>query len=283
MDSHSPLPLSSPSNLQILTLLFLFHLITPASSDSTAFVFKKCATATQSQNPQFGYSQTLDSLFAQLTAQSSQSSFFKTMELIGNQNHDDDTAIISGLFQCRQDLTTQDQCLRCVQSLPQMFTTMCGHSTAARVQLEGCYAQYETEGSDQSGSNNVVDDQDLQVLHVVCGEAREKDHIDGDDNYYAMELEGAFGALESGIQNSVNNGFYSGRYESVEMMAQCEGDVERCECSECVSDAVQVAQRQCLASLSAQIYLQKCFITYTYHPQHSFSGNCQNFTFVLEV
>ncbi|KAF7805223.1 cysteine-rich repeat secretory protein 11-like [Senna tora] len=92
---------------------------------------------------------------------------------------------------------------------------------------------------------------DDEVVHKVCG-----------GEYYGGEvLEGAFGALISGIDEN-GNGYYRGYYESVQMMAQCEAHMDTCQCTQCLTHALQ----QCPHSLSAQIYLPNCFITYVYHP-----------------
>jgi hypothetical protein len=50
------------------------------------------------------------------------------------------------------------------------------------------------------------------------------------------------------------------------MMAQCEGDLGGCECGECVNNAEQIAQEECGESVSGEIYLDKCFISYTFYP-----------------
>lgn len=132
-----------------LLLIFLPSPCVNSVSDHSTLVYKTCATATQTLNhlQSQSYSQSLDSLFARLTAHSSQSSFFKTTEI------GDDGTAISGLFQCREDLS-RNECFECVNLLPQICSALCGHSAAARVQLEGCYTQYDSEGV--SGEESVV-------------------------------------------------------------------------------------------------------------------------------
>ncbi|QHO34700.1 Cysteine-rich repeat secretory protein [Arachis hypogaea] len=77
-------------------------------------------------------------------------------------------------------------------------------------------------------------------------------------------MENAFVALENEIAKSEDR-FCRSSYEWVELMAQCEGDSDTCECNECVSDAVRFAKEECSASISVRIYLDKCFISYLYH------------------
>ncbi|XP_061371325.1 plasmodesmata-located protein 2-like [Gastrolobium bilobum] len=239
------------------TILFsclTFLLFLPSSkpiSDYSTLVYKTCATQTFNHQLSQSYSQTLYSLFQQLISQSSHHKFFKTMELVN-----DDTAI-SGLFQCRDDISKED-CFTCVNLLPHMSNTLCSDSTSARVQLHGCYIQYYTdqkltERSDyQSKSSN--------MLHKVCGEPS----VAYDDKFREL-MDEAFVALESEIRNS--DGYYSMNYKSVKLMAQCAGDSEACECSKCVSNAVQVVMEECASSLSAQIYFDECFVSYTYQPE----------------
>ncbi|RDX81751.1 Cysteine-rich repeat secretory protein 11, partial [Mucuna pruriens] len=235
----------SRSTILLLSLTFLMFL--PSSkpvSDYSTLVYKSCASQTF-QLSQI-YSQTLNSLFQQLIAQSSKLKFFKTTEAVS------DDAAISGLFQCRDDISTED-CFSCVNLLPEMSNALCTDSISARVQLHGCYIHYETEelpGESETKSSN--------LLHKDCGEPVV------DYTKFKELTEGAFVTLETGILNS--NGYYTRNYKSVRLMAQCEGDLNTCDCSNCVSDALQVAQQECATSLSAQIYLDKCFISYAIPP-----------------
>lgn len=74
----------------------------------------------------------------------------------------------------------------------------------------------------------------------------------------------ALNTLENGIGNG--NGFYTASYESVVVLGQCEGDVGNSDCVACVKQAVQRAQVECGSSASAQVYLHKCYISYSYYP-----------------
>ncbi|KAH1192042.1 Cysteine-rich repeat secretory protein 3 [Glycine max] len=225
-------------------------------SDYSILVYKTCASQTFNDQLTKTYSQTLNSLLQQLIAQSSQQKFFKNTEAVS------DDAAISGLFQCRDDIGIKD-CFNCVNLLHQMSNTLCSDSMPTRVQLDGCYIHYETEelpetnGESKSYSNF--------LLHKECGEPV-VDYIK-----FKEFMDEAFVNLESGIPNS--NGFYTMNYKSVKLMAQCEGDSNICDCSNCVSDAVQVAKEECGTSLSAQIYLDKCFISYYGIPGNSVPGN----------
>ena len=244
------------SHSTILLILTFFLLLPPSSkptSDYSTLVYKTCANQTFNDQLSQSYSQTLTSLFQQLIAQSSQAKFFKAKELVN-----DDTTIISGLFQCRDDMSAED-CFSCVNSLPHMSNTLCSGSISARVQLEGCHVQYETEHLSETTNEGESESSNNILLHKYCGEPITEAYVE-----FRELMDEAFVALQIGIANS--DGYCRTSYKSVQLMAQCEGNSDTCECSECVSDAVHVAKEECGSSLSAQIYLDKCFISYVCHP-----------------
>lgn len=63
-----------------------------------------------------------------------------------------------------------------------------------------------------------------------------------------------------------SNGFYTTSYQSVYTLGQCEGDIGSADCADCVKNAVQKAQVECGSSVSGQIFLHKCFISYSNSP-----------------
>ncbi|ONK57372.1 uncharacterized protein A4U43_C10F19410 [Asparagus officinalis] len=97
--------------------------------------------------------QALSALSSALIAQSASSKFFKTSSSSTGQQ-------ISGLFQCREDLSSSD-CAACVQHLLPMWSSLCGSSVAARIQLTGCYALYQVSGFPQASGT--------QMLFKTCG------------------------------------------------------------------------------------------------------------------
>ncbi|MED6146763.1 hypothetical protein PIB30_037747 [Stylosanthes scabra] len=279
-----------------IIIFFITFLLLPFSSRSlssshySTLVYKTCSNKTSSFNnnnnnqlllssSSQSFSQTLTSLFNQLIAQSSQSKFFRTKELVEGE-----TAVVSGLFQCREDIAVED-CFRCVNSVPPYISsnTLCTGSTSARVQLQGCHIQYNTENlsettNDDETEENSNNGKSSMMDHKECGEA-----IVDEEAYIKFRelMEKAFAALESEIAKS-DDKFIRMSYEWVELMAQCEADSDTCECNACVSDAVGFAEEDCSASVSAQIYLDKCFISYLYHfgshgddgiPANSLPGN----------
>ncbi|KAF2287580.1 hypothetical protein GH714_001381 [Hevea brasiliensis] len=129
---------------------------------------------------------------------------------------------------------------------------MCKQAFAARVQLNGCYFHYETDGFDDDDSTPKH-----ELLHETCSEKKA-----GDGGFIAVR-DAAFIAMESEGVN--DKGFYEADYEHVHVMAQCEGDLWGCDCSECVGIAVEIAQKDCGSSVSGQVYLDKCFLSYAYN------------------
>lgn len=138
---------SSCSSKRPNSLVFLCALLFSASSfllpisesatDYKTLVYKGCAKQ-MFVDPSGVYSQALSALFGSLVSQSTKAKFYKTTSGSGQTN-------ITGLFQCRGDLSNSD-CYNCVSGLPILSDKLCGKTIAARVQLYGCYLLYEVAG-----------------------------------------------------------------------------------------------------------------------------------------
>lgn len=149
---------------------------------------------------------------------------------------------------------SDEECHNCVNAIPQMSDSLCSLAMAARIQLFGCYTHYEADGFHEPDATTSK----TNLLYKFCGE------IEAVDGGFVELRDAAFAALESGVVSG--NGFFSSSHDSVQVTAQCEGDLGGCDCGECVHNAVQVAQEECGNSVSGEIYLDKCFISYTYYP-----------------
>lgn len=202
-------------------------------------VYRHCANQYLSTDPAGSLPQILSSLFDELVEQSSQSKFYETS--VG-----DDYIAVSGLFQCRNDLS-RDQCFNCVNRLPEMSNTFCGRTVPARIRLSGCYLHYKADGSQVSR---------LELQHKTCSESKA-----ANDGFEEVR-DGAFAAVLSGVVEG--NGFCDTSYESMHVIAQCQGNLEGCDCGECVTNAVQIAQDECGESISGEVYLDSCFMSYDY-------------------
>ncbi|GFP82957.1 cysteine-rich repeat secretory protein 3 [Phtheirospermum japonicum] len=233
----------SPQSLFSLSLTLFSLLSLCSSSDTSDLVFKGCAD--QNFQDSNGISkQTLKTLLDTLISQSSAAKFYKSSSGDGGSS----TSGINGLFQCRGDLSN-NACEDCVKKTPWLAQKLCGQAIAARVQLNGCYLRYEVSGFRQVSGT--------ELLFKVCGSNRVSGTGFGD------RLDLALGEIAKGV---VNGGYYAGAYQSVYVLGQCEGDLSGGDCVSCVKSAIDKAKSECGSSISAQIYLQECYISYTYYP-----------------
>lgn len=238
---------SSKPFFLFLSFLFLFPnlklspVLVESASDYSTLVYKGCAKQAFT-DPAGVYSQALSALFQSLLSQSMKVKFFKTTTGTGQTT-------ITGLFQCRGDLSNSD-CYNCVSQLPTLANKLCGKTLSSRIQLYGCYMLYEVAGFSQISG--------MEMLFKTCGAT----NIAGTG--FEERRDTAFSVLENGVVSS--HGFYTTNYQSVYVLGQCEGDVGDSDCGGCIKSAVQRAQVECGSSISGQIYLHKCFISYRYYP-----------------
>lgn len=134
-----------------------------------------------------------------------------------------------------------------------MADKLCGKAVAARFQLGGCYLRYEITGFKQVS--------ETELLYKRCGTMTQ-----ASGTGFEEKRDTAFGMLENGVKSSGEELFYTGRYESVYVLGQCEGDLASDDCGDCVKSAVEKAKAECGDSISAQVYLHKCYLSYSYYP-----------------
>jgi len=212
-----------------------------SASDYTTLVYKGCSKEPFT-DPNGVYSQALSALFGSLVSQSTKTKFFKATAGSGQTS-------MTGLFQCRGDLSNSD-CYNCVSKLPVLSDKLCGKTIAARVQLLGCYMLYEVAGFAQISG--------MQILFKTCGATNAA------GRGFEERRDTAFSVMENGVVSG--HGFYATSYQFLYVMGQCEGDVGDSDCGECIKSAVQRAEVECGSSISGQVYLHKCFISYSYYP-----------------
>ncbi|XP_057964361.1 plasmodesmata-located protein 2 [Malania oleifera] len=226
------------------TLLVILHSLPSArtASDYANLVYRGCAVQ-KFQDPSGVSSQNLKTLFDSLLSQSSRTSFYSTTAGEGQY-------AIFGLYQCRGDLGNGD-CRNCLSKLPELSENLCGKAIAARVQLNGCYVRYEIAGFKQIGGT--------ELLYKVCGSSR------AGGSEFEERRDSAFQMVEKGVEGD-SKGFYTASYEWVYALGQCEGDLGSGDCGDCVRSALDRAKVECGSSISGQVYLHKCYISYSYYP-----------------
>lgn len=101
-----------------------------------------------------------------------------------------------------------------------------------------------------------------ELLFKKCGSGSGQSENSGSG--YDELLETALSMIPKGVSNG--KGYYAGGYENVFVLGQCEGDLVGGECVNCVKTAVDVGRRECRSSVSGQVFLHRCYISYTYYP-----------------
>lgn len=240
------LPRKSPSLLSVslvsITIFLGSFPFVATAADYTNLVFKGCADQ-KFQDPSGVYLQNLKNLMQDLVSQSSQRTFSTAAS-------GEDPNAINGLYQCRGDLSTS-QCYSCVSKIPKISDKVCGKAVAARVQLSGCYLRYEIAGFKQVP--------ETEFLYKVCGSSS------SGRTEFEKRRETAFNMAEEGVKSG-SSLFYTGDYQSVYVLAQCQGDMGTANCGDCVKTAFETVKNDCGDSVSAQLYLHKCYISYSYYP-----------------
>jgi hypothetical protein len=231
------------SNTMFVIAVFGFLVTVVGAADHTTLVFKGCADQ-KFQDPSGIYAQNLRNLLNSLVSQSSQKIYFTATSGDG-QN------VITGLYQCRGDLSN-NPCHACVSKVPDLIDKLCGKVVAARVQLSGCYLKYEVAGFKQVSGT--------ELLYKVCGSTK------ASGTGFEDRRDAAFETMVDGVKNGSNGLFYTGEYQSVFVLGQCEGDLSSGDCGDCVNTAVQSVKSECGDSISGQLYLNKCYLSYSYYP-----------------
>ncbi|MCD7459343.1 hypothetical protein HAX54_040670 [Datura stramonium] len=94
------------------------------------------------------------------------------------------------------------------------------------------------------------------MLHKVCSKKMAKSPS------FSEEMSYAFGEIESCGMNG--NGFCDLSYGKFHVMSQCVGNLRSCDCGECVNKAMQIVHDECSYSLAGEIYLDGCYLSYSY-------------------
>ncbi|KAL1211597.1 Plasmodesmata-located protein 4 [Cardamine amara subsp. amara] len=261
--------------LPVIILLYLPFLIYSSQLDYDTLVFKQCDSSDDTnilQKPTTKYpnyssnknlflrAQTLSSFLRKLESESSRSKYFKS--LVGDEEH-----AVSGWFQCREDYSSEI-CRRCVSDLLGISSRLCGNATSARIHLRGCHLIYKFERDDTPSAPynhrnyELFENPEHGIIHKVCDGATAETFA----GFEEMRSD-AFTAAEIGVVDG--HGFYEDSYKLLHVVAQCDGHVEACDCGECVSAAAASAAEECRWFIAGQIYLEGCYVGYTYYPHEN--------------
>ncbi|OWM67327.1 hypothetical protein CDL15_Pgr000779 [Punica granatum] len=240
-------------NADELLFLILLGFILPSAKPSTDYselIYKNCANErfADTSDTASSRAQAFTALFSELVSHSSQSKFFRTTT-------GDDHGGISGFYQCKRDITNQD-CHRCVAKLPDVSNTLCDRAIAAKIQLAGCSLRYEADSFSEEKDRLPVGRIKYEMEHKFC--SKERAEIEGFDEQWNL----AFEELESEVVS--RHGYCTVEREGFQAVAQCEGDMEGCECGECISEAVENAKEECKTSVSGRVFLDRCSVSYAF-------------------
>ncbi|XP_077234524.1 plasmodesmata-located protein 7 [Tasmannia lanceolata] len=225
---------SKPYFLSFLLFFSLPTLISPSSFDS--FVYGGCTQLKFSPNSPFQTN--LNSLLTSLVNSATISSY-NNLTVTGS----DPTSSVSGLFQCRGDLSPSD-CAECVRNSVSQLGILCLDSAGGTLQLQGCLVKYD--------NNTFLGVEDKTQVMKKCDP----------NSGYGSDLLSRRDEVLAGL-GSGSGLFRVGESAYVHGMAQCVGDLSSGECSDCLSDAIEKLRDQCGTAVSGEVYLGKCYARYS--------------------
>lgn len=237
--------MGTPQCLLWMAALFGTMAVTISGSDIGEAVYHGCSEARYAQGS--AYESNLSKLMVSILSQTPSNGYRNAS--VGGGN-----GVVRGLFQCRGDLGDAD-CFECKRGAVARAPQLCRGAVGARVQLRGCYLRYDN-GALFSGG---IDPETL--VYKACSPEITADpgfSPGRDDVFKSLEEESLGG---NGFR-SASSGGDSGAAR-VSGTAQCEGDLPWPECGYCVVKAVQELKDACGAAVRGQVYLEKCYVTYT--------------------
>ncbi|KAL6001375.1 hypothetical protein ACLOJK_007109 [Asimina triloba] len=223
-----------------LSLLFisLFSALIPTISSSApadSFVYGGCSQLKYAAASP--YQTSLNSLLASLLTSASASlynNYSISSPIVGST--------LSALYQCRGDIPAAD-CARCVQTAIDQLGILCQASCGGAVQLQGCIVKYDNV--------SFVGVLDKTLVVKKCGVASAGGDVLSRRDEVLTEM-----GSGSGAYRVATAGYLSG-------MAQCVGDLDGGECSDCVREAAERLRTGCGPTASGDVYLAKCYVRYS--------------------
>ncbi|CAK7339002.1 unnamed protein product [Dovyalis caffra] len=243
------------SSSLLLTFTFLISLSSlpsPSLSASTdAFVFGGCTQQKYGQDTPF--ESNLNSLLTSLVNSATYSSY-NNYTILGSSPQD----VVYGLYQCRGDLSMPD-CATCVARAVSQLGVLCAQTCGGALQLQGCYVKYD--------NTTFLGVEDKTVVLKKCGPS-----VGYDTD--AMNLrDSVLGSL-----TSTGGPYRVGGSGDVQGVAQCVGDLSAGQCQDCLSEAIVKLKSDCGTADYGDMFLAKCYASYTTGGPHVYSKGHSDFS-----
>ncbi|CAL9164811.1 unnamed protein product [Musa hybrid cultivar] len=226
------------NKLHISCLFFFLTLLFPHSTKQSAkaasFIYSGCSPSKYDPNGPF--QNNLTPLLTSIVSGAAQASYNSY-----KSGDDSSGAAAYGLYQCRNDLSSDD-CSNCVQSAVSQLNLVCADSLAASLQLEGCFVRYSNE--------DFLGKSDTTMTYRKCSTSR------SDDAEFFRRRDDVLADLQNGVSYRTSS---SG---TVQGYAQCLGDLGAADCSACLAQAVGQLKNACGSALAADVYLAQCYARY---------------------
>ncbi|PIA36187.1 hypothetical protein AQUCO_03400240v1 [Aquilegia coerulea] len=221
--------------LVLIFLLFFSSFLIPSHSSTNSFIFGGCSE--QKYTPGSSFESNLNSLLTSLVNSATYSSYNK-FTILGSTSQD----VVYGLYQCRGDLSMPD-CAMCVAHSISQIGTLCPDSTGGTLQLQGCFVKYD--------NTTFLGVEDKSVLLKKCG-----------PSYNQEDLMSLRDAVLAGLASG-GGPYRVGGSGKVQGVAQCVGDLSGAECQDCVAEAIGRLKSECVAAVSGDVFLGKCYARYS--------------------
>ncbi|GLJ37105.1 hypothetical protein SUGI_0752220 [Cryptomeria japonica] len=235
--------------LRIHLLLIAVSFVATADDNNKmhAEIYRNCSDAEYNEGSP--YQNNLNTFLESVASEERATSSFFYKQRVGQ---------LYGVFQCRGDVS-EEECRDCKRVVAMRATVLCGTSVGARLQLRGCFLRY--------GNSKFFSAPGEQLVYKACSPETTTDpgFFSKRDNVLSGLEQGSF----SGNNFRVTSSGDSNEGPPIYGYAQCEGDLSWPECADCVLNAATDLKRICPNSVSGQVYLQKCYVSYTQGDSHS--------------
>lgn len=220
----------------LLLFFFFFSLLSPSYSSNFLFIYGGCSPI--KYDPSSSYQANLNSLFTTLLNSATSAPYDKYAINVPSPS-----PTLFGVYQCRGDVSISD-CASCIRSAVSQIGIVCLDACGGTVQLDGCYIRYDNV--------SFFGAQDKTLVLKKCGPPTGRYDTD-----MLSRRDEVLTSLSAG------NGLYRvGSVGYVSGVAQCVGDLDGGQCSDCLGEAVERLRGGCGWSVWGDVYLGKCYARY---------------------